>query len=99
MNPKAFLRFGVADDDDYRKRVVREIVKVLCFAPTDVAPPITLLEERSSAFDLAAQHLPGYGPGLGDDLDLAVDTDVVLLVIPLKQPTVFFVYDPANNAD
>jgi hypothetical protein len=30
---------------------------------------------------------------------LAVDTEVVLLVIPLKQPTEIFVYDPADNAD
>jgi hypothetical protein len=64
-----------------------------------VAPFVRLAKERRAAFDLAGKHLAGHYPISGYELNLTVNAEVVLLVIPLEQPAEVILNDSADDAN
>ena len=72
---------------------------MFCFSAIDVSPAVRFAKKRRPVLDLARKHLASHSTFISHYFDLPVDSEIVFLMIPLKQPAEFVLHDSANSAD
>jgi len=68
-------------------RVIGEIIEVFGVATVDVTPFVLLFKKRLSALNLHRDHLTRDSSLRCYDFNLSINTEVMLLMISLEEPS------------